>query len=118
MGINVNNSLAAAPAELQSTGTSLLDAAGAVFDLTDLLIAWLNCFADRLHALAASHPALLERWQSLCALSGKTIELQSGNRTLRGLCRGIDIDGALLLDTPTAPERLYAGALVRVVQSP
>jgi BirA family biotin operon repressor/biotin-[acetyl-CoA-carboxylase] ligase len=115
MGVNVNNSLAAAPAELQSTGTSLCDAADATFDLTDLLVAWLNRFADHLHALAAADPSLPERWQSLCALSGKTIELQSGNRTLRGLCRGIDTDGALLLDTPTAPERLYAGALLRVL---
>jgi BirA family biotin operon repressor/biotin-[acetyl-CoA-carboxylase] ligase len=114
MGVNVNNSLAAAPAELQSTATSLCDAAGAVFDLTDLLIAWLNRFADQLHSLAAANPALPNRWQSLCALSGKTVELQSGNRNLRGLCRGIDTDGALLLDTTTGPERLYAGALVRV----
>ena len=115
MGINVNNSLAAAPAELQATGTSLCDAAGALFDLTDLLIAWLNRFANHLHALAAADPALPERWQSLCALSGKTVELQSGNRTVRGLCRGIDTDGALLVDTLTGPERLYAGVLVRAV---
>ena len=115
MGINVNNSLAAAPADLQSSGTSLAEAGSALFDLTDLLIAWLNCFADHLHALATADPALPERWQSLCALSGKTIELQSGNRTVRGLCRGIDADGALVLDTPAGPERLYAGALVRVV---
>jgi BirA family biotin operon repressor/biotin-[acetyl-CoA-carboxylase] ligase len=115
MGINVNNSLAAAPAELQSSSTSLAEAGGALFDLTDLLIAWLNCFADHLHALATADPALPERWRSLCDLSGKTIELQSGNRTVRGLCRGIDADGALVLDTPAGPERLYAGALVRVV---
>jgi BirA family biotin operon repressor/biotin-[acetyl-CoA-carboxylase] ligase len=115
MGINVNNSLAAAPPELQATGTSLCDAAGSPFDLTDLLITWLTRFADHLHALAAADPALPARWQSLCALSGKNVELQSGNRILRGLCRGIDTDGALLLDTPTAPERLYAGALLRVL---
>jgi len=115
MGINVNNSLAAAPVELKSTGTSLCDAAGSSFDLTDLLIAWLNRFADQLHALAVADPALPKRWQSLCALSGKTVELQSGDRTVRGLCRGIDTDGALLLDTSAVRERLYAGALVRVV---
>jgi BirA family biotin operon repressor/biotin-[acetyl-CoA-carboxylase] ligase len=115
MGINVNNSLAAAPSELQSTATSLCDAAGAAFDLTDLLVTWLNCFADHLHALATADPALPERWESLCTLTGKTIELQTGNRTVRGLCRGIDIDGALLVDTAAGPARLYAGALVRAV---
>jgi BirA family biotin operon repressor/biotin-[acetyl-CoA-carboxylase] ligase len=115
MGINVNNSIAAAPAELRSTGTSLCDAAGALFDLTELLIAWLNRFAGHLHALAVAEPALPERWQALCALSGKTVELQSGNRSIRGVCRGIDSDGALLVDTGTGRERLYAGLLVRVV---
>jgi BirA family biotin operon repressor/biotin-[acetyl-CoA-carboxylase] ligase len=115
MGINVNNSLATAPVDLQSTATSLLDAAGGLFDRTDLLIAWLNCFADRLHALAAVDHALPARWQSLCALTGKTVELQSGNRTVRGLCRGIDIEGALLVDTAAGPERLYAGSLTRAV---
>src|SRR5262249_38234065 len=115
MGINVNNSLAAAPSELQFTATSLCDAAGAPFDLTDLVIAWLTRFANHLQALAIEDPALPERWQSLCALAGKTVELQSGNRTIRGLCRGIGTDGALLLDTPTGHQRLYAGALVRAL---
>ena len=27
----------------------------------------------------------------------------------------VDTDGALLVDTPTGPERLYAGVLVRVI---
>jgi biotin-(acetyl-CoA carboxylase) ligase len=78
--------------------------------VADVLIAWLNRFADHLHALAVADPALATRWQSLCALSGKTIELQSGNRTVRGLCRGIDTDGALLaaidrVTTPASPPR-------------
>ncbi len=115
MGINVNNSLSSAPREVQATGTSLSDAAGAVFDVTDVLIAWLNRFADHLRALAVADPGLAERWQSLCALSGKSIELQSGNRTIRGTCRGIDTDGALLVDTAAGPERLYAGVLVRAI---
>jgi BirA family biotin operon repressor/biotin-[acetyl-CoA-carboxylase] ligase len=115
MGINVNNSLSAAPAEIQAVATSLCDIAGDRFDSTQLLIDWLNGFVNRLGALAAGDRKLAERWQSRCALHGKTIELQSGSRTVQGVCRGIDIDGALLLDTSTGPERLYAGVLVRVI---
>ncbi len=115
VGINVNNSLARAPREIQATGTSLYDACGTVFDLTELMVAWLRPFAANLHSLAVSDPELPSRWQSLCALSGKTVELQSGNRIVRGLCRGIDIDGALLVDTETGRERFYAGVLVRFV---
>jgi BirA family biotin operon repressor/biotin-[acetyl-CoA-carboxylase] ligase len=113
MGVNVNNTLSAAPAEIQAAGSALCDVAGAAFDLIPLVILWLNRFADSLDALAIGDPALPARWQSLCALTGKIVELQSGNRLVRGLCRGIDADGALLVDTNDGPERLYAGALVR-----
>jgi len=115
MGMNVNNSLQTAPSEIRSTGTSLSDATDDMFDLTEVMVAWLERFADHLHHLAIGDPGLPFRWQSLCALSGKKVELQSGNRTVHGLCRGIDGEGALLVDTDTGPERLYAGVLVRVV---
>jgi BirA family biotin operon repressor/biotin-[acetyl-CoA-carboxylase] ligase len=115
MGINVNNSLAMAPCEIQATGTSLCDVSGTAFDLNDLVIAWLQRFAGHLHALALGDAGLPLLWQSLCALSGKTIELHAGNRTVRGLSRGIDGDGALLVETEAGLERFYAGVLVRVV---
>jgi BirA family biotin operon repressor/biotin-[acetyl-CoA-carboxylase] ligase len=118
MGINVNNSLKTAPADIQLAGVALCDVAGASFDATQLLIAWLSRFADRLHALAVRDPALPSRWQSLCALTGTTVELTSGNRSIRGLCRGIDVDGALIVDTASGAERLYAGVLVRTGDPP
>ena len=113
MGINVNNSLTSAPVEVQSVAASLCDVAGDSFDGAQILIDWLNAFAGRLGELASADGKLVERWQSLCTLNGKSIELQSGSRTVTGVCRGIDFDGALLVDTPTGPERLYAGVLVR-----
>jgi BirA family biotin operon repressor/biotin-[acetyl-CoA-carboxylase] ligase len=115
MGVNVNNSLTAAPPEIRAVAVAIGDAAGCHVDIYQVLIAWLNGFAGRLAALAAADDTLAERWQSLCALRGKQIELQAGNRVVQGLCRGIDIDGALLLDTSTGPERLYAGTLVRTL---
>jgi BirA family biotin operon repressor/biotin-[acetyl-CoA-carboxylase] ligase len=115
VGVNVNNSLSAAPAEIQAVATAMCDTADAPFDSTQLLVDWLNVFMNRLDLLAILDTSLIERWQSLCALRGKTIELQSGGRSVRGACRGIDADGALLLDTPAGMEKLYAGALVRVV---
>jgi BirA family biotin operon repressor/biotin-[acetyl-CoA-carboxylase] ligase len=118
MGINVNNSLATAPADIQLAGVALCDVAGASFDATQLLVAWLNRFADRLHALSVRDPALSSRWQSLCALKGTTVELMSGNRRVLGLCRGIDVDGALIVDTASGTERLYAGVLVRAGDPP
>ena len=113
MGINVNNSLKTAPPEIQVVGAALCDALGNSFDATELLLAWLNRFADRLNELALDDQSLPDRWRSLCALTGTTVALQSGNRAIRGLCRGIDRDGALLVETANGPERLYAGVHVR-----
>jgi BirA family transcriptional regulator, biotin operon repressor / biotin---[acetyl-CoA-carboxylase] ligase len=115
MGVNVNNSLTAAPPEVQAVAAAICNAAGCRFDIRQVLVDWLNGFAGRLTELAADDGTLAERWQSLCALRGKQIELQAGNRIVQGLCRGIDDDGALLLETSTGPERLYAGTLVRAL---
>jgi BirA family biotin operon repressor/biotin-[acetyl-CoA-carboxylase] ligase len=115
MGWNVNNSLSRAPAEVQAVGTSFHDTAGIDFDISQLLIDWLDHFARHLRALAAGDPLLPPRWQALCALTGREIELLSGNRRVRGICGGIDGEGALLVDTETGPERLYAGVLVRTL---
>jgi BirA family biotin operon repressor/biotin-[acetyl-CoA-carboxylase] ligase len=113
MGVNVNNSLADAPIEIQERGAALCDATGLEFDVTQVLLAWLARFTDNLDALAVDDPELPIRWQSRCVLSGKSVELQAGERAIRGICRGIGSDGALLLDTPAGPERLYGGVLVR-----
>ena len=115
MGWNVNNSLCAAPPEVQAVGTSFRDVAGIDFDISQLLIDWLDHFARHLRALAAGDSALPSRWQTLCALTGRQIELLSGNRRVSGICRGIDGDGALLVETDAGPERIYSGVLVRTV---
>jgi BirA family biotin operon repressor/biotin-[acetyl-CoA-carboxylase] ligase len=115
MGINLNNSLADAPAEIRSAAASLRDATGMEFDSTRVLLTWLTRFRENLHSLAAGDPDLPRRWQERCLLSGQSVELQSGNRTVRGLCRGIDSEGALLVETSAGRERLFAGTLVRVL---
>jgi BirA family biotin operon repressor/biotin-[acetyl-CoA-carboxylase] ligase len=115
MGWNVNNSLSTAPHEVRNVGTSFHDVAGIEFDITQLLIDWLDHFARHLRSLAAGDPALPARWQALCSLTGREIELLSGNRRVTGVCGGIDSDGALLITTAAGPERLYAGVLVRII---
>lgn len=115
MGVNVNNSLSQAPPEIQEVGTSLCDVTGCASDPTSLLVEWLVGFAGNLQLLASGDPGLSRRWQALCALTGQTVELALGDRRVRGLCRGIAVDGALLLDCDHGPERVYGGVLVRIV---
>ena len=115
MGWNVNNSLHTAPAEVRAVGTSVRDIAGIDFDVSQLLIDWLDHFARHLRDLAEGEPALPIRWHALCALTGQTIELSSGNRRVSGVCRGIDGEGTLLVETDEGPDRLYAGVLLRTL---
>lgn len=115
MGINVNNSLADAPAEIQTVGISLCDAAGGEFDLTEVLLRLLARLEENLYSLAMDDPTLAARWQTRCALRGRTITVQQENRSIQGLCRGIAADGGLTIDTGQGQEHVYGGVLVRTV---
>ena len=115
MGVNVNNSLAGAPPEIQSIASALCDMTGGPLDRTQFLIDWLNRLAYRLCELVENRQSLVERWQCLCALTGRKIELQAGNRLIEGICAGINDDGGLLVDTPAGLEKIYGGVLIRAI---
>lgn len=114
MGINVNNSWKSAPADLRDKGTSLCDIAGREFPFGDLLIGLLDRLSENLRQLADVPELLPPRWKSCCALTGKTVEIQQGERLIRGICRGIDDDGGLLIETDTEIQKLYGGVVVSI----
>ncbi len=113
VGINVNNSLAAAPEELQAIATSLYDTRGEALELPGILIGVLTQLAIRLQMLTSGDPNLAAEWQSYCVLSGKKIELDLGSRRVRGLCHGIDPYGALQLETDRGLESFLSGIVVK-----
>ncbi|MFM8224134.1 MAG: biotin--[acetyl-CoA-carboxylase] ligase, partial [Planctomycetaceae bacterium] len=113
MGLNVNNTLAGAPAEVAEVATSLVDATGATHDREELLLEWMGSFRERVAMLAEEDPGLPEAWRARCVLAGSQVTLQSGGNELAGLCLGIDDSGALLIDTPTGTQRCHGGVLVR-----
>jgi BirA family biotin operon repressor/biotin-[acetyl-CoA-carboxylase] ligase len=99
LGLNVNNSFAAAPRELREIATSLVDTTATPHELSSVLIAWLRHFEDRLGALAQGDGGrLVDDWAQRCLLTGRHVELTLGARTVAGLCRGIDRTGHLLLE--------------------
>jgi BirA family biotin operon repressor/biotin-[acetyl-CoA-carboxylase] ligase len=111
MGINVNNSLTRAPPPVAATAISLMDVAGYSFDLTVVLVRVLHQLADQLAALARADVTLANRWQELCMLSGRSIQVAAGQRTTVGTCQGIDESGALLVDTAMGRERCLSGII-------
>ncbi len=114
IGLNVNNSFASAPSELQSIATSLHDESGVEFDRTELLRDVLRQLDWDLRRLAANDPSLPVRWQNLCVLRDRNVSLDTGQRVVTGRCLGLAEDGALRLQTPSGEQRFYGGIVRRI----
>lgn len=111
IGINVNNSFDAAPAELRSIATSLFDTTWQQYDLPELLIELLQRFDDRFEMLCQDDDRLASDWQARCILRGRAVQLEVGQRQFAGQCQGIDKDGSLLLSTDSGLQRHVAGVV-------
>ena len=53
--------------------------------------------------------AFLEEWQAADALAGRSVRVLLGGQPLEGLARGVDADGALLLEIDGARRRILSG---------
>jgi BirA family biotin operon repressor/biotin-[acetyl-CoA-carboxylase] ligase len=53
--------------------------------------------------------AFREAWTALDALSGRAVRVLSGESVISGTARGVDSDGALLLETPDGVRRFVSG---------
>ena len=111
IGINTNNSLADAPAELKRTATTLLELTGRQHDQTTLLATVLRHLESVFGCLASEPDRIGARADRLCLQRGKILTLELGNRTITGRCAGIAPNGALLLDTPEGRQSHYSGML-------
>ncbi|MCS7467006.1 biotin--[acetyl-CoA-carboxylase] ligase [Stieleria sp. ICT_E10.1] len=111
IGINVNNSLSRAPDELRTTAIALCDVAGHPFPLTDVLIAVLNRLQHRLECIGCRDDELRTMWRERCLLTNRTVQVDLGTRDVSGRCRGINDEGALVIETPAGLEPCYAGTV-------
>lgn len=111
VGINVNNPLAEAPEEIAARATSLCEAAGAAWPLSEVLTRVLSHLDREWQALLMADAGQIERLRERCVLTGRNIAVDAGQERIAGLCQGVADDGALLLETLTGPRRLYAGVV-------
>lgn len=111
IGLNVNNSLQSAPAEVSSMATSLLDSCGETFNLQHVLQAALGSIGKWIERLSNQPQAILDEWPNYCALTGRTVAIQLVDREVSGTCVGIDPHGGLLLDTGDQVESFYGGVI-------
>lgn len=111
IGINVNNSLAAAPEEIRGLATALCDIDGRQRDLTSVLTAVLGELEAHLRS-AADMTTINRRWAERCFLTGRTVKLKSGNETIIGRCLGIDAAGGLVLQTESGRRAIVSGTVL------
>ncbi|MBD3673026.1 MAG: biotin--[acetyl-CoA-carboxylase] ligase [Planctomycetaceae bacterium] len=112
VGLNVNNEFHSAPAELQHTGISLADLSGRPHSRREILKQFLQHLDALFQSLSRGEP-VLEEWPEHCLLTGKTVTIQAGPNEVRGVCRGIDESGALLVETRDGLETMLGGVVAR-----
>lgn len=115
IGINVNIKRGEFPPELQDIATSLMEMKGEKITRIEFFRAVLEEF-DKLYVEVLKNPKqgfmrILDEWRKYDVTLGKKIKvITSGNgEYFLGIARDIDIDGALLVETPDGIERLFAG---------
>ena len=111
IGVNVNNSLAEAPAEIRGLAAALCDIDRQQHDLTSVLATILGELAVH-HQRAADMRTIVRGWQERCLLTGRLVQVQSGSETIAGRCLGIDQQGALLLQTETGRRSVVSGTVI------
>jgi len=107
IGVNTAGHAADAPAALRHRLTTIPDLVGAPLDRGALLAD----FLPRLRDLLAAPAAVAGRYRPRCSLTGTTVVLHVAGGEHGGICLGIDVDGALVIDTPVGPKRFLSGSL-------
>lgn len=111
IGLNTNNSLAAAPDEVRARAASLSELAGRTFDRTAVLLTLLDRLQAAVQDSAASPQTFGHRFNELCLQIGQKLTVEAGSQRTTGICVGIAADGALLLDAPGGMHKFYSGVL-------
>src|SRR5581483_9226629 len=112
LGIGVNANLTADdfPAELRGIATSIRAATGVECDriaLAGALFSRLNNRYMEAESLGFEH--LRPAWERYSVLTGARVTVESGAGQQRGIVRGVDRDGALLIEDRGAISRIVAG---------
>lgn len=109
IGVNLNAGRDDLPPELRDKATSLARECGRPVDragFTARLLERLDADYDEL--LAAGFTGLRRRYEERHALTGRWVAVE-GARRIEGEVRGIDADGALLVETTAGVERVLSG---------
>jgi BirA family biotin operon repressor/biotin-[acetyl-CoA-carboxylase] ligase len=68
-----------------------------------------NCIRGLLQFEQEGLRPFVEEWRNADALRARPIDVAAGNQIVRGIGRGIDLGGALLVETPQGLQRFLSG---------
>lgn len=111
VGVNVLNSLEAAPPDVRIRATSIVDETGDEFSPGEFLVPLLGELSAQLRKLASGQLDLPSRWAKQCVLTGRRISLESGNHLIEGRCVGVDQTGAILIETAGETKPWFGGVV-------
>ncbi|HXW82965.1 MAG TPA: biotin--[acetyl-CoA-carboxylase] ligase [Candidatus Binataceae bacterium] len=110
IGINVNLAPEDIPAELRDKATSLYAALGRRIDRIAIADALFSALDSRyMEFVERGFGANRQQWERFSALTGKRVVAGDGESREAGVVRGIDFDGALLLEVNGTIRRFLAG---------
>lgn len=112
IGVNVNNSFEAAPADVRGASVSLAETIGAEVDRLTFLRALLLQLDAVFSAFAQDPRSLQSSWRPFCLLTGKTVSIGLGGKIVGGVCRGIDPTGALQVETDRGMQSFHSGSVM------
>jgi len=101
IGIGVNVNMRQAPnKELNQPWSSLFKVTGEFQDRNHLCAELIDTLIDYLERFSSGGwPVFTEEWKKRDVLINKTIAIQTGDKKLKGICRGVNDRGHLLLKT-------------------
>jgi BirA family biotin operon repressor/biotin-[acetyl-CoA-carboxylase] ligase len=110
IGINVNLKAADLPGELRERASSMLIETDHRTNRPALAAKLLSRLDKRYReALKSGFDAIRPRWERFSALTGSEVTVTDGSSRQTGMVKGIDTDGALLLDTGGSVSRIMVG---------
>ena len=112
VGIGINLTADAYPAEIADVATSVAEASGRAPERETLLAALLRALSrwyPLLHEVEGAE-RIVAAWSSRSSYaSGKRVQVANGDEVWQGITRGVEPDGALRVETPDGVKIVRAG---------
>jgi BirA family biotin operon repressor/biotin-[acetyl-CoA-carboxylase] ligase len=114
IGVNINFAHALMPEVIRGRATSLMECAGGTVS-REAFLGRLIQHLDRCYGILgeAGFARIAPRWEAYFNLRGQRVRVEMGDETLAGVAKGIDSDGALIVEGERGQfHRILAGDVV------